>query len=221
MSWVSTQQYYRLINKLINESRGRQHSAPLFIASVNFQDIVNAQARGDWQGAGTILAACATGLASAGCGAFLIASNTMHMVYQQTQNAVSIPGINIFDVTAAAIKASNLKNIALLGTRYTMSDPFFKDAYKARGISIMVPEANDAYTVNEIIFKELIHETIRPESKKACQGIVERLKDRGAEAVILGCTEIEWILKPEDVAVTLFDTTELHARAAADWLLAP
>jgi aspartate racemase len=220
MSWVSTQQYYRLINKFVNESRGRQHSAPLFIASVNFQDIVNAQTRGDWQAAGAILIECAKGLASAGSGAFLIASNTMHMVYQQTQNAVSIPGINIFDVTAKAIKAAKLEKIALLGTRYTMSNPFFKEAYKSRGIDIMVPDGNDAHTVNEIIFKELIHETIRPESKKACQSVVERLKTRGAEAVILGCTEIEWILKPEDVSLTLFDTTELHARAAADWLLA-
>ena len=219
MSWVSTQQYYRLINKFVNETRGRQHSAPLFIASVNFQDIVNAQTRGDWQGAGILLAECATSLASTGCGAFLIASNTMHRVYQQIQDAVDIPGINIFDITATAIKKSHFKKIALLGTRYTMSDPFFKDAYQARGIDIMIPEDNDALAVNEIIFKDLIHEIIKPESKAAFQKVVERLKYRGVEAVILGCTEIEWILKPEDVSVPLFDTTELHARAAADWLL--
>jgi aspartate racemase len=143
----------------------------------------------------------------------------MHRVYQQIQDAVDIPGINIFDITATAIKKSHFKKIALLGTRYTMSDPFFKDAYQARGIDIMIPEDNDALAVNEIIFKELIHEIIKPESKAAFQKVVERLKYRGVEAVILGCTEIEWILKPEDVSVPLFDTTELHARAAADWLL--
>ncbi len=221
MSWVSTQQYYRYINQFVNQSRGRQHSAQLFIGSVNFQDIVNAQNRGDWQAAGDILAVCARGLEAAGCTAFLIASNTMHLVYQHTQKAVDMPGINIFDATAAAINASNHKKFALLGTRYTMSDPFFREAYLSRGIDIIVPEKDDAHALNEIIFKELIHEVIRPESKAICQNMVERLKARGADAVILGCTEIEWILKPADVSLPLFDTTKLHAKAAADWLLAP
>jgi len=221
MSWVSTQQYYRLINKLVNESLGRQHSASLLIESVNFQDIISAQIRGDWHRAGLILGDSAKALASVGCGTFLIASNTMHMVFEQTQQAVSIPGINIFDVTAAAINDSKFTKIALLGTRYTMSDPFFRVAYKSRGIDIMVPDGSDAQIVNDIIFKELIHEIIRPESKAACKVVVERLMDRGADAVILGCTELEWILKQEDVYATLFNTTELHSKAAAAWLLAP
>jgi aspartate racemase len=219
MSWVSTQQYYRLINKKVNEVRGRQHSAPLIVSSVNFQDIVNAQTRGDWHTAGVILADCAKELESVGCGAFLIASNTMHKVYEQTQKAVAMPGINIFDVTAKAINASGCKKIGLLGTRYTMQDPFFRDAYHARGIDVIVPEGNDAHALNEIIFKELIHEIVLPQSKLVCKGIVERLSKLGADAVILGCTEIEWVLKQEDVSVKIFDTTCLHATSAADWLL--
>jgi aspartate racemase len=219
MSWVSTQQYYRLINKKVNEVRGRQHSAPLLISSVNFQDIVNSQTRGDWQTAGEILADCAKELETAGCGAFLIASNTMHKVYEQTQNAVTIPGINIFDVTAKAINASGFKKLGLLGTRYTMSDPFFRDAYNARGIDIIGPQGQDAHALNEIIFKELIHEIVLPQSKLICKNIVERLSAKGADAVILGCTEIEWIIKQEDVPLNVFDTTNLHATAAADWLL--
>jgi len=220
MSWVSTQQYYRHINKRVNERLGRQHSARLTVASVNFQDIVSAQNRGDWHSAGLILADCARDLASTGCGAFLIASNTMHMVYDQTQQAVSIPGINIFDVTASAIVKSKIDKVALIGTRYTMNDPFFRNAYKTRGIDTMVPDDKDAHIINEIIFKELIHEVVRSDSKKLFINIIDRLTKRGADAVILGCTEIGWLLKEGDVPTLLFDTTELHANAATDWLLA-
>jgi len=219
MSWASTLQYYRRINTLINKSRGRQYSAPLVVTSVNFQDIIDAQTRDDWQAAGQILEDCARGLAATGCGTFLIASNTMHKVYEQVMQSVNIPGINIFDVTAAAIKESKYKKIALLGTRYTMYDPFFREAYKSREIDIIVPESKDAHAINMIIFKELIHDKISYESKNVCHDIIGRLINKGVEGIILGCTELESIFIENEASITMFNTAELHANAAAKWLL--
>lgn len=219
MSWVSTQQYYRQINLQINAALGKQHSAPLVVSSVNFQEIIHLQTRGDWDSAGQILAHHGEALERAGCGAFLIASNTMHKTYAHVKRALTIPGINIFDATSAAIRATDLKSVALLGTRYTMTDPFYRDEYKKRGIDVITPDGNDGRIVNEIIFKELIHDVVRTESKAAFVGVIERLIKKGAQAVILGCTEIELLIKPGDVSLPTFDTTALHAQAASEWLL--
>ena len=219
MSWVSTQDYYRVINEKIGQALGRQHSAELVIASVDFQQVVDAQVRGDWNHAGAILTEHAQALERAGARAFLVASNTMHRVIAQVEEAVNIPALNIFDATTAAILRSGKKRLGLLGTRYTMDHPFYRTEYERRGVNVIVPDAEDARKVNEIIFRELIHNVVRPESSQIYREIVERLVSRGVDGVILGCTEIGLLLKAEGSTVTLFDTSTLHASMAADWLL--
>lgn len=226
LSWASTQQYYRLINEEINRVRGRQASAQLSIRSIDFQPVIDAQVRNDWNAAGAFLCEAARDLERGGAKAFLIASNTMHLVYNQVCDAVSIPGLNIFDATAGQITAKGLHKVGLLGTRYTMSLSFFREEYARRGIDVIVPEAKDAARVNAVIFKELIHNQIKPESKTLIWDVMARLRDAGAEGVILGCTELELLTgdRPqistpflEDIQV--YDTTALHAMAAAQWLL--
>lgn len=219
MSWSSTVEYYRLINQTVNKERGRQRSAEIIIASVDFQPIVDAQVKGDWASAGNRLAERAQDLAKAGASAFLIASNTMHKVYDQVRRSVTIEGLNIFDATAAAVHAARCSRVGLLGTRYTMSDHFYRDEYSARGITIVTPRPDDSVRVNDIIFKELIHNTIRPESADFFRGVTQRLADAGVQGVILGCTEISLLLQQEAVDVPLFDTTALHAAEGAKWLL--
>jgi aspartate racemase len=220
MSWVSTQAYYRLVNEQVAAARGRQHSAELLVASVDFQPIVDAQARGDWARAGEILADRGRALERAGATVFLIASNTMHLVYDAVRTAVSIPGLDIFDATAGALRGSGMRRVGLLGTRYTMSHPFFVEAYARRGVEVLVPKADDAKLVNEIIFRELIHGRVEAASVARYRDVVARLGAAGAEAVVLGCTQISLLLKPGDTELPLFDTTALHASMAAGWLLA-
>lgn len=222
MSWASTEHYYRLINLGVGKRRGRQHSAALVIASPDFQPIVDAQARGAWDDVGTLLTASARSLERAGASAFLIASNTMHVAYADVARSVGIPGLSIFDSTADAIRDAGLERVGMLGTRYTMSMPFFDQAYGERGVALIKPAPADARRVNEIIFKELIHGVVRAESATFFREVVGRLGASGAQAVILGCTEIS-LLIPEgaddEAGLPLFDTTDLHARRAVDWLL--
>jgi aspartate racemase len=217
MSWVSTVSYYRSINQQVAAARGRQHSADLLIASTDFQPYVDAQTRGDWDAIGRGLGAALQGLARAGATSFLIASNTMHKVFDQVAEAGGLPGLNIFDATAAAIRARGMERVGLLGTRYTMSDPFFTGELAKRGVTALCPEGDDLKVVNEIIFKELIHARVTPAAVAAYRRVMARLKERGAEGMILGCTEIS-LLFPEPDA-DLFDTSALHASMAAAYLL--
>ena len=221
MSWVSTQSYYAGLNTAVGAARGRQHSAELLIASIDFQPIVDAQARDDWAAAAEVLAASAQGLERAGADAFLIASNTMHRVLAPVRAAVTIPALDIFDATAAAVRAAGLTRVGLLGTRYTMSHAFYRDEFARRGVEIIVPEAHDAKRVNEIIFKELIHGTVRPAAVAVYRDVMARLAAAGAGGVVLGCTEIALLFPGETAAdgVPLFDTTALHVAMAAGWLL--
>ncbi|NBQ52285.1 MAG: amino acid racemase [Proteobacteria bacterium] len=226
LSWASTQQYYRLINEEINRVRGRQASAQLLIRSIDFQPVIDAQVRNDWNAAGAFLCEAARDLERGGAKAFLIASNTMHLVYNQVCDAVSIPGLNIFDATAGQITAKGLHKVGLLGTRYTMSLSFFREEYARRGIDVIVPEAKDAARVNAVIFKELIHNQVRPESQKLIWDVMARLRDAGADGVILGCTELELLITEDSVnsnddpgKLPIFDTTVHHTKVAAEWLL--
>ena len=221
MSWVSTAEYYRQLNRAVGTARGRQHSADLWLASVDFQEIVDAQVSGAWDQAGELLAEKARGLERAGAGAFLIASNTMHKVLAQVKNAVAIPPLDIFDATATAVLARGLVRVGLLGTRYTMSDGFFREEYRRRGVDVFVPEPDDAHSVNEIIFRELIHGIVTPESVTLYASVIGRLAAAGAEGVILGCTEINLLVPTAGGPLPIFDTTALHVAAAAQWLLMP
>lgn len=221
MSWASSLIYYRSINEAYAAARGGQHSAPILLASVDFQPVVKAQSRGDWQGAGEILARTAQALERAGAGAFMIASNTMHLVATQVSAAVSIPIINIFDATVPAIKKARLKKIGLLGTRYTMSQPFFREQFEAHGLEVVVPVDQDALQINEIIFRELIKNQINPAAKNFFLDVLKKFTANGVDGVVLGCTEIGLLIKPGDVAMPLFDTAVLHANMGAQWLLHP
>ena len=226
LSWASTHQYYRLINEEINRARGRQSSAQLLIRSVDFQPVIDAQVRNDWNAAGDLLCDAARDLERGGAKAFLIASNTMHLVYEQVCRSVAIPGLNIFDATATKIKAKGLQKLGLLGTRYTMNLKFFREEYASRGIDVLVPKAKDASRINEIIFKELIHNQVKPASQETMREVIATLRQSGAEGVILGCTELELLLddksrtsNSDSGSLEIFDTTASHAHAAVDWLL--
>lgn len=221
LSWASTIQYYRLVNLEINRALGRQGSAEILLRSVDFQPIVDAQVRDDWQAAGKILATAARDLERGGARAFLIASNTMHLVYDHVAREVGIPGINIFDATCEALHGKKIDRALLLGTRYTMGMDFYREEYKRRGIEVNVPDETDAKRVNEIIFRELIHNRVNPASAKFMRDLVEDAAASGTHAVILGCTELDLLLRGDTITggCEVIDTTTCHARAAARWML--
>lgn len=217
MSWESTQTYYRLINVAIREELGGLHSARLVLYSVDFHDIEVLQRQGDWQAAGVLLAQAAQSLQAAGADMVVICTNTMHKVAEQVQAAVSIPLLHIADPTAHAIRAAGFQRVALLGTRFTMEQDFYRARLEQEhGLQVIVPEQNERDTVHRIIYEELCLGQIKPESKAAYLDIIRQLQARGAQAVILGCTEISLLVQQADLDLPLFDTTALHASAAAD-----
>ena len=216
MTCESTVPYYRIINRCINERLGGQHSAKLWMYSVDFEEIESLQRAGDWEQAGAILAEAAAGLERAGAELLVLCTNTMHKVAPAIEARVSIPLLHIADATAAAIKAQGLARIALLGTRYTMEQDFYRARLERRhGLEVLVPPAEDREEVHRVIFEELSFGRILESSRAAYRRIISDLAGRGAQGVILGCTEIGLLVRPEDSPVPVFDTTELHARAAA------
>lgn len=220
MSWESTLPYYRRMNELVQQRLGGLHSARLVLLSVDFHDVEVLQSSGDWDGAGRMLAGAARSLEAAGADCVLIASNTMHKVAPVVEDAIGIPLLHIADVTAAAIERAGLATVGLLGTRFTMEEDFYRGRLKTRfGISALVPEAADRAFVNRIIYTELCCGVISEVSRERFGEIIGQLVGKGAEGIILGCTEIPLLVRSDDVAVPVFDTGELHARAAADFAL--
>lgn len=220
MSWESTVPYYRQINQQINQRLGGLHSARIILYSVDFQQIEALQRSGDWQQAGQILAEAAQALQRAGVQGLVLCTNTMHKVADAILAATPLPFLHIADATAQQIKARGLRRIGLLGTRFTMEQDFYKDRLLAQDIEVLIPAEADRNLVHQVIYEELCLGQINPDSRLAYQQIIADLVAQGAEGVILGCTEIGLLLQPEDAAVPLFDTTAIHARAAADWMLA-
>ena len=217
MSWESTQTYYRLINVAIREKLGGLHSARLVLYSVDFHDIEVLQRQGDWQAAGVLLAQAAQSLQAAGADMVVICTNTMHKVADEVQAAVSIPLLHIADPTAQAIRAAGFQRVALLGTRFTMEQDFYRARLEQQhGLQVIVPEQSERDVVHRIIYEELCLGQIKPESKTDYLSIIRQLQTRGAQAVILGCTEISLLVQQTDLDLPLFDTTALHAMAAAD-----
>lgn len=216
MSWESTMEYYRLMNELVKERLGGWHSAEILLYSVDFDGIVKMQRAGEWEKLGEILTDIAIRLEGAGAKAVLICTNTMHKVADYVQDRVGIPLINIIDVTAEALKRDGVKTAGLLGTKFTMEDGFYQERMKRHGIDIIIPEKEeDRNAVHSIIFDELCLGIFKDESRQRLWRIVEELRDRGAEGIILGCTELPLILRGEG----LYDTTKIHAEAAVDFLL--
>lgn len=219
MSWESTATYYRLLNEHAKAALGGLHSARLVLVSVDFAEVEALQACGDWDAAGALLARACRQLEAAGADAVVLCTNTMHKVAPAMQAATDLPFLHIGDATAAAIRAAGLDCVGLLGTRFTMEQDFYRARLEARGIRVLVPEADDRATVHRIIYDELCLGDIRPASRAAYLDIIGRLAAAGARGVVLGCTEIPLLVSTADTALPLFDTTALHARFAADFAL--
>jgi aspartate racemase len=220
MSWESTIPYYRQINELIKERLGGLHSAKIILYSVDFHDIERLQHAGDWETAGQLLGDAARCLEGAGADFLVLCTNTMHKVAAAIEAAVHIPLLHIADPTAAEIKAAGFSTVGLLGTRFTMEESFYKDRLEERyGLRIMTPMSDDRQIIHRIIFEELCLGRTLDESRNEFRRVIRSLVHRGAEAVILGCTEISLLVDPHDSAVPLFDTTRIHARKAAEWAL--
>ena len=192
MSWESTALYYRLVNEDVRTRLGGFHSARLVLAR---------------------------GLEAAGAECVVLCTNTMHKVADAIEAAVDIPLLHLADVTADAVRAAGLDRVALLGTRFTMEQPFYADRLRSHGIDVLVPEGDDLTLVHDVIYDELVLGVVREESREAYVDVVRRLVERGAGGVVLGCTEIELLIGPEDVEVPVFATTALHAKAAVDFAL--
>ena len=221
MSWESTALYYRIVNETVRDRLGGLHSARLVLASVDFQDIERLQHAGAWDKAGSLLADAARSIEAAGAGNIVLCTNTMHKVADAIEQAVGIPLLHIADPTGQAILASGVRTVGLLGTRFTMEQSFYRDRLSQRhGLKVLVPEPPDRDTVHRIIYDELCLGRVMETSRTAYREVIDRLVHAGAEAIILGCTEITMLIGPEHSPVPLFDTTALHARAAADWATA-
>ena len=215
MSWESTVTYYKIINETIKEKLGGLHSAKCILYSVDFQEIEECQANGNWEKSGEILGEAANNLEKAGADFIVICTNTMHKVINQIKGKISIPILHIAEMTAEKILEKGLKNIALLGTKYTMEQDFYKSKLIEKEINVIIPDKNDIEIINKVIYDELCLGTINSNSKKKFLEIVDKLRSKGAEGIILGCTEIGLLIKNEDTDVPLFDTAVIHAEEAA------
>ena len=215
MSWESTVTYYQIINETIKEELGGLHSAKLFMYSVDFDEIERCQSSGDWKRSADILADAAKRLERAGADFIVICTNTMHKVAPEVRESVSIPLLHIAEVTARKLKDAGITTVGLLGTRYTMTQPFYIDVLVENGISVLVPEGETIQTVNDIIFNELCVGIVRDSSKEMLLSAIRQIQNRGAQGVILGCTELGLLVGDEDMELPVFDTALIHAREAA------
>jgi aspartate racemase len=215
MSWESTVTYYKLINETVKEALGGFHSAKCLLYSVDFHEIEECQARGEWEKSGSILAEAASNLEKAGADFIIICTNTMHKVVNQIQSRISIPILHIADATADELLKSNIEKVALLGTKYTMQQDFYKSKLLERGLQVCIPKEEDIELINSVIFKELCMGILSEKSKGDFLRIIQYLADQGAEGIILGCTEIGLLIKQEDTGIPLFDTAYIHAKRAS------
>jgi aspartate racemase len=217
MSWESTLHYYRAINETIKARLGGLHSAKLILYSVDFHEIEELQRASDWKTAGVVLAQAARTLEAAGADFLVLCANTMHIVAPAIETAVSVPLLHVTDATAAEIKRAGHSIVGLLGTRFTMEEAFYRERLSERhGLHVIVPGTKDRETIHRIIYEELVLGVVRPESREEYQRVMRNLAAQGARAIILGCTEISLLVSQRDSTIPLFDTTAIHARAAAE-----
>lgn len=208
--WESTIDYYRIINEITKQRLGSFHSAKILLYSFDLQELIDLQNDGKWDEEAKLLADAAKKLESAGADFIVIACNTVHKKAEFIQSQIKIPLLHIADATADAVKNAGIKKVALLGTKYTMEADFY-----SKRLDIMIPNEVDKDLVNNVIYNELCVGKISPDSRKKLVEIIERLAEKGAEGVILGCTELQLLVKPDDVKIPLFDTTRIHSEAAA------
>jgi aspartate racemase len=220
MSWESSIEYYRLINEQVRDRLGGNHSAKSVMVSVDFAEIEELQHQGRWAEAAAVLVAAARKLELAGADFVVLCTNTMHKVAEEIQNAIHILFLHIADATAQPILSSGLRNVGLLGTRFTMEESFYKERLKEKfGLNVLIPGEGDREFVHHVIYNELVKGVIKETSRAEFLKIISKLVENGAQGVILGCTEIGLLVKAEDCSVPVFDTTQLHAKAAVDYAL--
>ena len=219
VSWESTAIYYSLINREVQKRLGGFHSAKIAMISVDFAEFELLARTSQWDTLAARLSDAARALERAGANLILLCANTMHHDAGRVADSVSLPLLHICDCTAARIKSQGLNRVALFGTAYTMNEDFYKDRLRANGVDAFVPNAADRSVINRVIFEELVLGKIEPASRRAYREIIARQVEEGAQGIILGCTELPMLVKAEDSAVPLFDTTEIHALAAVDLAL--
>jgi aspartate racemase len=218
MSWESSAEYYRLLNQYAKVRLGGHHNARILMVTVDFDVIEALQRSGDWKSLGRHMADAAQQLERGGANIVILATNTMHRVHASIETAIAIPFLHIADPTGEALRSAGIERVGLLGTRYTMEQDFYIGRlHNKHGLDVVVPDDHRRADVHRIIYDELCHGVINAESRQIYQDIIKELAERGAQAVILGCTEITLLIRPEDSALPVFDTTALHARAAIDW----
>ena len=215
MSWESTVSYYQIVNQVIKKELGGLHSAKLLLYSVDFQEIADFQEKGEWEKSGDLLAKAALKLENAGADFIVICTNTMHKVAPEIVARINIPLIHIAEATAETLIETGIHKVALLGTKYTMKEDFYKNKIEDAGIKVLIPEEEDINIVNTTIYEELCLGIISEKSKREFLRIIAKLKEDGAQGVILGCTEIGLLIKAEDTDLPVFDTTYIHALKAA------
>ena len=216
MSWESTSEYYRILNEEIKSRLGGLHSAKCLINSVDFEEIERFQSNGDWDGAGEVLGNAAYSLQKGGADFIIICTNTMHKVVEKIKENINIPVLHIADTTAKEIKRKGIQTIGLLGTKYTMEQDFYKSRIEENNIKVIVPVEKNREKLNEIIYTELCLGKITSQSREYYKRVIEELVQKGAQGIILGCTEIGLLIKQEDVLVPIFDTTVIHAMEAVN-----
>lgn len=220
MSWESSGLYYTLINQAVARELGGLHSARCILSSVDFAEIEALQVAGDWETAGAALAEVARGLEAAGADLLVLCTNTMHKVADAIQDAVDIPLLHLADCTADAVRSAGLSTVGLLGTAFTMEQAFYRDRLAGHGLTVLVPDEPDRTEVHRVIYDELCRGIVDPASRRRFQDVIARLAAAGAQGVVLGCTELELLIGPDDVEVRVFPTTRLHAEAAVAAALA-
>ena len=220
MSWESSALYYRLLNEAVRDRLGGLHSARCVLLSVDFAEIERLQVEGDWARAGELLAADAKALEAAGAELVLLCTNTMHKVAGALTAVLGVPLLHIGDVTADAVRAAGVHRVGLLGTAFTMEQPFLSDRLAERGLHVLVPDPVDRAEVHRVIYEELCLGIVREESREAVAAVIERLVAEGADGIVLGCTELELLMADDDAGVPLFPTTRLHVEAAVAAALA-
>jgi amino-acid racemase len=221
MSWESSAEYYRFVNQAVRDRLGGLHSADCLLRSVDFADVEDLQRTARWDEAGTLLAAEAQTLAAGGAELLVLCTNTMHRVADQIAAAVEIPLVHIADTTADAVRTAGLSSVGLLATAYTMEQDFYVGRLqRSHGLAVVVPGPKDRRLVHEVIYRELCRGIVKQDSRQAYRRVIADLVERGAEGILLGCTEIDLLIGPDDAPVPVFDTTRLHAERAVDLALA-
>ena len=216
MSWESTVTYYKIINETVKERLGGFHSGKILLYSVDFAEIEECQTKGEWEKSAEILSEAAENLEKAGADFIVICTNTMHKVAGKIQENIKIPVIHIADATAHKLKQDGILKTALLGTKYTMTQDFYKEKLRENGIEVLIPEEKDIEIVNHVIYEELCLGKILDSSRKEYIRIIDGLKEKGAQGVILGCTEIGLLISQKDSSLPVYDTTEIHALSACE-----